>query len=76
MVSLLQSSKPVILDNILSVKTAAEYSGYSPQYLRRLLRIGKLPGLKLGQMWLIEMKSFEKYISEARNSQDHRFGPK
>jgi len=63
MVSLLQSSKPVILDNLISVKAAAEYSGYSPQYLRRLLRIGKLPGLKLGQMWLIEMKSFEKYIS-------------
>ncbi|MBW8012267.1 MAG: helix-turn-helix domain-containing protein [Chloroflexi bacterium] len=76
MVSLSQSSKPVILVNIISVKAAAEYSGYSSQYLRRLLRLGKLAGLKLGQVWLIEMESFEWYLSEVENSQDHRFGPK
>jgi excisionase family DNA binding protein len=76
MVSLLQTSKPLILDNIISVKAAAEYSGYSSQYLRRLLRLGKLAGLKLGQMWLIDMDSFELYLSEVGNSPDHRFGPK
>lgn len=76
MVSLSQSSKPVILDNIISVKAAAEYSGYSPQYLRRLLRLGKLAGLKLGQVWLIDMDSFYGYLSDVGNSQDHRFGPK
>jgi len=54
MVSLLQSSKPVILDNIISVIAAAECTGYSQQYLRRLLRRGKLNGLKLGQVWLID----------------------
>ncbi len=76
MVSLLESSKPLILDNIISVKAAAEYSGYSSQYLRRLLRLGKLAGLKLGQVWLIDVDSFELYLSEVGKSQDHRFGPK
>ena len=69
-------SKPFVLDNCISVKDAAEYSGYSSQYLRRLFRLGKLAGLKLGQLWLIEMKSFEKYLVQVENSADYRFGPK
>lgn len=70
------ASKPVVLDNYLSVKAAAEYSDYSHQYLRRLLRLGKLAGLKLGQLWLIEMDSFEGYLTQAGNSRDNRFAPK
>ena len=69
-------SKPFVLDNWISVKDAAKFSGYSQQYLRRLLRLGKLAGMKLGQLWLIEMESFEWYLSEVGNSQDHRFGAK
>lgn len=76
MVSHLQSSKPLVHDNIISVKAAAKYSGYSSQYLRRLLRLGKLAGLKIGQVWLIQMDSFEGYLSMVGNSKDHRFGPK
>jgi len=76
MISLSQSSNPVILDNKISVKAAAQYSGYASQYLRRLLRLRKLTGFKVGQVWLIEMESFERYLSEVENSQDHRFGPK
>jgi excisionase family DNA binding protein len=58
------------------VKDAAECSGYSLQYIRRLLRLGKLAGLKLGQQWLIQMGSFEAYLANAESSKDHRFGPK
>jgi excisionase family DNA binding protein len=67
---------PVVLNNFISVKDAAEYSGYSLQYIRRLLRLEKLAGLKLGQVWLIEMDSFEGYLANAEDSKDHRFGPK
>ena len=67
---------PVVLKNLISVKDAAECSGYSLQYLRRLLRSEKLAGLKLGQQWLIEMASFEAYLANAEGSKDHRFGPK
>jgi excisionase family DNA binding protein len=72
---MVSNPKLVVFDNIISVKAAAEYSGYSPQYLRRLLRLGKLDGLKLGQLWLIEMVSLEAYLVQAGNSEDHRFGP-
>ena len=67
---------PIVLNNLISVKTAAECSGYSLQYVRRLLRTGKLAGLKLGQVWLIQMESFEAYLANAESSKDHRFGAK
>lgn len=75
MVSLNHTST-LVLNNHLSVKAAAQHSGYSQQYLRRLLRLGKLAGLKIGQLWLIEMESLESYLVEAGCSEDHRFGPK
>jgi excisionase family DNA binding protein len=67
---------PVVLNNLITVKDAAECSGYSLQYIRRLLRLEKLAGLKLGQIWLIQMDSFEAYLANAKSSNDHRFGPK
>jgi excisionase family DNA binding protein len=69
-------SKPFVLENCISVRAATAYSGYSSQYLRRLLRLGKLAGLKLGQLWLIELESIEAYLVQAGSSKDHRFGPK
>lgn len=68
-------NSPEIVNNCISVKAAAGSTGYSQQYLRRLLRSGKLAGLKLGQVWLIELESFEEYLEKAGNSQDQRFGP-
>lgn len=43
---------PVVLNNLTSVKDAAECSGYNKQYLRRLLRDGRKTGMELGQIWL------------------------
>lgn len=70
------ASKPFILENCLSVKAAAEYSGYSQQYLRRLLRLRKLAGLKLGQVWLIKVVSLDSYLDNSLNSSDQRYSPK
>jgi excisionase family DNA binding protein len=67
---------PLVVTNHISVQAAAEVSGYSLQYLRRLLRSGKLEGLKIGQIWLIKMESLENYLAQVENSEDHRFGPK
>jgi len=66
----------LFLTNHISVQTAASYSGYSTQYLRRLLRIGKLEGTKIGQLWLVEKGAFDHYIEQAQDATDHRFGPK
>ena len=69
-------TSPIVLNNLIPVKEAAESSGYSPQYLRRLLRTGKLVGRKLGQVWLIEKSAFEDYLENATQAADRRFGSK
>ena len=68
-------SSPVVLNNLISVKVAGQFSGYSPQYIRRLLRLGQVDGLKVGQLWLIDKESFDLYFESATRSKDQRFGP-
>jgi excisionase family DNA binding protein len=60
----------------MSVKAAAIHSGYNVQYLRCLLRDGRLIGMKLGQSWLIDKHKLEAYLENANHTQDKRFGPK
>jgi len=69
-------SNSLVVTNHISVQAAAEFSGYSLQYLRRLLRCDKLPGLKIGQVWLIEISAFVAYLEKAIEATDRRFGPK
>ncbi len=71
-----KSDVPLITThNHISVKAASLYSGYSQQYLRRLLRGGRLASIKLGQLWLVDRKSFDAYLKKVGKSQDRRFGP-
>lgn len=65
-----------VLDDHISVQAAASYSGYNTQYLRRLLRTGKLEGIKIGQLWLVDKGSLDLYIELAQDTTDQRFGPK
>ncbi len=65
-----------IIVNHISVEAAAKITGYNTQYLRRLLRAGKLDGVKVGQVWLINLASLQTYFSSALSSNDIRFGPK
>ena len=72
----LGSEIPIVFNNCISVKGAASLSGYNVQYLRRLLRFGKLTGLKIGQVWLIDKADFKAYLDKAIQASDRRFGPK
>jgi len=70
------SEIPIVFNNCISVNGAAFHSGYNMQYLRRLLRDGRLTGMKLGQSWLIDKGTFEAYLENANRTKDSRFGPK
>ncbi len=67
---------PFVLTNLISVKAAAMHSNYSQQYIRRMLRTGKLVGLKIGQLWLIDKTTFEAYLKNVCKTADRRYGPK
>lgn len=70
------TSKPFVLQNCISVQVAASYSGYSLQYLRRLLRTSKIEGVKIGQMWLVYKGALDLYLEQAQDTTDRRFRPK
>jgi len=76
MISFNRIDSPQVLNNHISVQVAVSYSGYSLQYLRRLLRTGKLEGIKIGQLWLVDKGAFDLYIEQAQDATDQRFGPK
>lgn len=66
----------LIITNCITVKNAAIYSGYSQQYLRRLMRNSKLTAVKVGQLWLIDKFCFDAYLDHTKAIRDQRFGPK
>jgi excisionase family DNA binding protein len=71
-----QRTHGILTEHHISIQAAAEVTGYNRQYLRRLLRAGKLAGIKIGQVWLIRMASLETYLNRAEQTVDHRCGPK
>ena len=71
-----QSHTGILVNGHVTVQAAAEVTGYNIQYLRRMLRSGKLRGVKIGQLWLIEMQSLEAYLQHVETTSDRRFGPR
>jgi len=66
----------ILKETHISVSAATKITEYNAQYLRRLLRSEKLQGTKIGQVWLIKLKSLEDYLQQVEHSSDQRFGPK
>lgn len=66
----------IVIDQFITVQAAAEASGYNVQYMRRLLRAGKLDSIKVGQVWLIKLDSLKAYMNWSEQKDDQRCGPK
>ena len=71
-----QSHTGILLNRHISVQAAADVTGYNIQYLRRMLRSGSLEGIKIGQMWLIDMDDLETYLKRGESTSDRRCGPR
>lgn len=71
-----ENSAGILLDKFITVQAAAEVTGYCCQYLRRLLRVGKLDGVKVGQVWLIQMASLGAHLKHTEATGDLRYGPR
>jgi hypothetical protein len=61
----------------LTIHEAVKFSGYSDQYIRRLARDGRIRGLKIAHIWIIELASLNRYLASIQETQagDARFGP-
>ena len=72
----LQNQSGILIDKFITVQVAAEVSGYNAQYLRRLLRAGKLDGIRIGQVWLIRLESLAAHLEWGEEIEDRRCGPR
>ena len=63
-------------DDWLTVQQAAKLSGYHAEYLRIIVRAGKLVAHKFGSVWAISKKSLLSYLQTAEKADDRRQGPK
>ena len=60
----------------ITTSEAAELSGYNNEYLRWLIREGKISAQKFGTTWQVSKSSLLTYLREAEKSQDKRRGGK
>ena len=56
----------------ISLKEAAEITGYSPDYIGQLIRSGKLEGKQVFQhvVWVTSEDALEKYLKGTRKQED------
>lgn len=59
------------LDELISLREAAELSGLSAGHLRLLVRRGDVWGIKIGRNWATTAQAVEEYLA-----QDRKPGPK
>ncbi|MHB1769826.1 MAG: hypothetical protein ACYCPH_01960, partial [Minisyncoccota bacterium] len=52
---------------LITTKDASELSGYTSDYLGRLVRLGKIDGEKIGHNWLIERESLTSFLKDQKN---------
>jgi len=71
-----QFNNGILVNRHITVQAAAEVTGYNIQYLRRMLRYGALEGVKIGQIWLIDMESLLAYLERVESTSDRRYGPR
>jgi len=65
------SSDQPTLDQLISLRKAAELSGLSPNHLRLLVSQRVIWGKKLGQHWFTTAQAVREYVAR-----DRRPGPK
>jgi excisionase family DNA binding protein len=57
---------------LITLKEAAEYSGLSYAYLRRIARTGRLKARKVGMQWLTTRDAVDRYIASRQQRGAYR----
>jgi len=61
----------------ISVEEAAQVSGYSLEYVRQMIRAGRIEAKKKGgREWWIDGEKFKSYLQEMMAMDDRRCGPR
>lgn len=63
-------------DDWITTDTARELTGYSREYLRRLIRNERIKARKFGTIWQVSRSDLLRYFNEAKQSEDVRTKPR
>ena len=63
------------INDWLTTKDAAEFSGYHIEHIRRLIRAGELRARKWGRDWMVDRSSIIDYVKNVE-AKGNRKGPK
>ncbi len=61
-----------LLPSLLEVHIVAKRLSVSPEFVRRELRGGRLPGYRIANMWRVDPRELEAYQSERRTAPAER----
>jgi len=65
-----------MLENWITIQEAEKISGYNSEYLRRLIRNGKIIARKISIVWVVEHRSLMAYLAKNQVPGDKRRGPR
>lgn len=51
-------------DRLLTIEQAADYLQIAPKTVREWLRVGRLPGVKIGRVWRIREASLRAWVEQ------------
>lgn len=57
-------------EEVMTVKEVAEYLRLAESTVYRLVKIGSLPGRKLGGNWRFSRKGLDKWLAETKTEQN------
>ncbi len=60
----------------IDIRLASELSGYNSDYLRRVMRQGKIAAEKRGTMWWIDRDSLRAYVATVEALGTKKFDPR
>ncbi len=60
----------------ITIQDACNITGYNAEYIRRLIRHGKLKAKKVSIVWIVDKDSLLEYVSQDQSLTDKRRGPK
>jgi len=66
----------VLNSDVVTIKDASARTGYSAEYLRRLIRAGDIEASKLGTVYLVKVDSLLAYVRERAEDGKDSTGPR
>jgi len=62
--SLVAATRAIALPDIVGIEDLAQHTGLSPATLRKLMRLGALPGRKLAGRWFVSREALLRSLAE------------